>query len=88
MSKTASEAVGYKELIKLFRENGRSDQNIKSAIKAAKILIKRNTRRLAKRQWTWFKKEPGVQWVDLSAERPLSTAANDVSKIIYLFQST
>jgi tRNA dimethylallyltransferase len=30
-------------------------------------LIKRDTRRYAKRQMTWFRKEPGVQWVDLKS---------------------
>lgn len=29
-------------------------------------LIKRNTRRYAKRQITWFRKEEGVRWVDVS----------------------
>jgi tRNA dimethylallyltransferase len=29
--------------------------------------VKRNTRRFAKRQMTWFRREPGVVWLD--AER-------------------
>ena len=28
-------------------------------------LMQRDTMRYAKRQWTWFAREPGVQWLDL-----------------------
>jgi tRNA A37 N6-isopentenylltransferase MiaA len=38
--------------------------------------MKRNTRRYAKRQWTWFNADSRVQWLDMaeagSAERALS----------------
>jgi tRNA dimethylallyltransferase len=30
----------------------------------------RNTRRYAKRQMTWFRKEPGVEWLDGFGEDP------------------
>ena len=30
----------------------------------AKELVKLNTRHLAKRQWTWFRREEGIQWVE------------------------
>jgi tRNA dimethylallyltransferase len=32
-------------------------------------LVKRNTRRYAKRQRTWFRREPDVVWIDAGAGR-------------------
>jgi len=29
-------------------------------------LVKRNTRRYAKRQFTWFKKEEGIKWIEVT----------------------
>ncbi|HHY76088.1 MAG TPA: tRNA (adenosine(37)-N6)-dimethylallyltransferase MiaA [Firmicutes bacterium] len=34
-----------------------------------KALIKRNTRRLAKRQFTWFSREEGITWMEASQDR-------------------
>lgn len=55
-SNNALQTVGYQELFEYF------DGKITEA--AAIELIKRNTRRYAKRQMTWFKKDPEVQWLD------------------------
>ncbi len=33
-------------------------------------LFKRDTRRFAKRQMTWFRKEPGVQWISMERDEP------------------
>jgi tRNA dimethylallyltransferase len=35
-------------------------------------LIKRDTRRYAKRQWTWFRGDPEVRWI--TGKRPLDEA--------------
>jgi len=32
-------------------------------------VMKRDTRRYAKRQWTWFKADPDIAWLDASADR-------------------
>jgi tRNA dimethylallyltransferase len=56
--------VGYKELFDYF------DQNI--SLEEAIELIKRNTRRYARRQLTWFKKDNDINWFDI----------NDIDKII------
>ena len=50
------QTVGYKELFEYF--DGYSD--FKTAVEA----IKRNTRRYAKRQLTWFKKDPDYTWIN------------------------
>jgi len=49
--------VGYKEIIAHL--NG--EYNLERAIE----LIKRNTRRFAKRQMTWFRKDESIEWFDI-----------------------
>ena len=48
------ESHGYKQALELLRGRMSLDEAIESS--------QRNTRRYAKRQWTWFRKEPGVEW--------------------------
>jgi len=50
----ALQTVGYKEVFGFFD----GDYDREEAIR----LIKRNTRRYAKRQLTWFKRDPDIQW--------------------------
>lgn len=38
--------------------------------------LKRDTRRFAKRQLTWFRKEPGIRWVALGDQETPESAAN------------
>ena len=52
--KNALNTVGYKELFNYF------DQNIELDIAIEEI--KKNTRRLAKRQLTWFRKDKNINW--------------------------
>lgn len=55
LSQTAREALGYKELFGHLQ--GAMDW------RTAVNLIKRNTRRYAKRQWSWFRQNPRIQWI-------------------------
>ncbi len=48
--------VGYKELFEYF--DGNWD------LEYAKQMIKQNTRHYAKKQITWFKKDPEIEWLD------------------------
>jgi len=52
----ALNTVGYKELFGYLE--GRTD------LETALSEIKKNTRRFAKRQLTWFRKQPDIHWVD------------------------
>jgi tRNA dimethylallyltransferase len=36
----------------------------KAGLEAAVATMKRDTRRYAKRQWTWFAREPDLAWVE------------------------
>lgn len=52
------QAIGYKEII-LFLENQLSYEN-------AVNLIKQKSRNFAKRQLTWFKRDPNIYWIDMT----------------------
>lgn len=53
------QAIGYKEIVAALDGICAMDE--------ATEAIKRNTRRYAKRQITWLRRDPRVQWVDLSS---------------------
>jgi tRNA dimethylallyltransferase len=55
LGKTAAQAIGYKEFTDFFEG--------KSSLEEVVALIKKNSRRYAKRQLTWFRKLPNVRWV-------------------------
>lgn len=55
--KTASNAIGYKELIPYFENTMTLDECIDT--------IKQETRRYAKRQLTWFRKNTRIRWIFL-----------------------
>jgi len=59
----ALNTVGYKELIS-YLEN---EISFERAIE----LIKRNTRRYAKRQFTWFRKDNRIKWIKVNSEERL-----------------
>lgn len=52
----ALNTVGYKELFKFFE----GEWSLETAVEE----IKKNTRRFAKRQFTWFRKNEEIQWFD------------------------
>jgi tRNA dimethylallyltransferase len=51
----AFEAHGYKQALQFLR----GELDLREAI----LLAKRNTRRYAKRQWTWFRRDPEIMWL-------------------------
>jgi tRNA dimethylallyltransferase len=56
MGLTASVAVGYKEVIEHLKGNIPIEDTI--------ALVQRNTRRYAKRQMTWFRKNKNIEWIN------------------------
>jgi len=52
------QAIGYKEIIDYIEGNTTKEEAIR--------LIKRNTRRFAKRQITWFKPDNRIKWFDMT----------------------
>lgn len=56
-SKTASQAIGYKEILDALDGT--------TSFAEARDLIKRNTRRFAKRQMTWLRRDARIHWISL-----------------------
>ena len=55
LSKTARAVLGYKEILGFLKNEYSLDE--------AKELMKRNTRRFAKRQLTWFRADKRIDWI-------------------------
>ncbi|HEU5323632.1 MAG TPA: tRNA dimethylallyltransferase, partial [Methylomirabilota bacterium] len=55
----ALQGIGYRQFVQVAL--GRLD-----AAEAAR-LMRRDTIRYARRQWTWFTREPGIEWLDVGA---------------------
>jgi tRNA dimethylallyltransferase len=64
--------VGYKEIISYLEGE--------ISLERAVDLIKRNTRRYAKRQMTWFRKMEGMQWIDVSSFDDLNNISEEIIK--------
>lgn len=58
LSSTAEKAIGYKEFFPYF--NG--EESLEQCVETLKM----NTRRYAKRQLTWFKRDKEIKWFDIS----------------------
>ncbi len=62
--------VGYKEIIAYLK----NETGLEEAIR----LIKRNTRRYAKRQLTWFRKDGRINWFDINESKQLDDIAEKI----------
>lgn len=71
---TARQALGYKEIV----EHLRGRCSLEEAVEA----IKRNTRRYAKRQLTWFRADPRIEWIDMGCPPSVSEAATCVLALV------
>jgi len=54
LSRTSKKALGYKEVLGYLKN--------RYSLEEAKELLKKNSRHLAKRQMTWFRAEPRIEW--------------------------
>ncbi len=70
--RTPMQAIGYKEIARYL--------NHEIDLQEAERLIKRNSRRYAKRQFTWFGQEEGITWIDVTG----ITSGQDVCRKIIL----
>lgn len=67
---TILHTVGYKEVIDYLKGNITQDKMTE--------LIQRNTRRFAKRQMTWFRKNKKIQWLNLQDESDLVSIKKEI----------
>lgn len=77
LSKTANGAIGYKEILEYI--NGKAD------LDTAKENLKKATRNYAKRQITWFKRDPEINWIYPDDMESYDKILNTAEKIIKNF---
>ncbi|MEI8215602.1 MAG: tRNA (adenosine(37)-N6)-dimethylallyltransferase MiaA [Eubacteriales bacterium] len=70
-SNISMKGIGYKEVISLI--------NGECSLEEAKILIKKNTRKYAKRQMTWFNSLENVKWFNMSEYEDKSLLLEEVA---------
>jgi tRNA dimethylallyltransferase len=68
------QAIGYKEIAMYLRGEIPLDEAVR--------LMKRGSKRYAKRQFTWFKKEEGIHWIDISGIHVAREAFHHVWKFL------
>lgn len=68
---SSMQAIGYKELIQHLEGN--------LPLPDAVALIKKRSRNYAKRQFTWFRKEEGIHWIDITG---MLNAAEILARIL------
>ncbi len=71
-SRSALQALGYKEIAGYLRgDSSPASPATLSTLKKSIEMIKQRTRRFCKRQQTWFRKDPEIQWLDITGlEQP------------------
>lgn len=62
----AMQGLGYKELVPYVQGRASLEEAVRD--------LERNTRRYAKRQWTWFRADPRIRWVDVDELPPEEVA--------------
>ena len=77
VSKTAFSAIGYKEIVE-YLNNEKTIQEVRETIKQA-------TRRYAKRQLTWFRRNSSVNWIYLDQFADFSKVVERSQEIIESF---
>ncbi|MBF8377146.1 tRNA (adenosine(37)-N6)-dimethylallyltransferase MiaA [Alicyclobacillus mali] len=65
MDGTAMQAIGYKEIVAYLSGAVSEEEAIR--------IIQQSTRRFAKRQWSWFKRDPRVHWFTKGSDGRFST---------------
>lgn len=71
---TSSQALGYKEIVEYLEG--------KCTLEEAVATLKQSTRRYAKRQLTWFRRDPRITWVKVDEYKDLSEVTDRVCDII------
>lgn len=68
------QTVGYKEAFSFLRKEVSFEEMV--------ALMKQNTRRFAKRQLTWFRKEKRIQWIDITSENMIADLGSQAARLI------
>jgi tRNA dimethylallyltransferase len=68
----AFKAIGYREILSCLKKE--------VSLEETKAEIKRVTKQYAKRQETWFRREPGVSWIDAADTEAAGTEVSNLIK--------
>ena len=66
------QTVGYKEVFEYLNGKTTHERMVE--------LIKQNTRRFAKRQLTWFRRDKRIRWFDVRSEEDLPAVASRICR--------
>ncbi len=72
LSQTARQALGYKDLLAFFATANAKKPISASILHPLRETIQRQTRRFAKRQLTWFRREQNVHWIEWKTGQKIS----------------
>ncbi len=76
---TAREAIGVKELVPLLRDEIAGAERDPVAVAAGLERVRGNTRVLARKQMTWWRKFPGVRWLEVPPDESAETTGTRVA---------
>jgi len=68
----ALQGIGYREFVQVLR----GMLSVATAVR----LMQRDTVRYARRQGTWFAREPGIEWLDVTDERDVARTAARIER--------
>lgn len=71
---TAMQAIGYKEIVRALAGEYSMDEAVR--------LIKQGSRRYAKRQRTWFRRNPAISWIEMPAQPDFSLVLEAVRPLV------
>ena len=63
-------SLGYKHLVQFHHGEAEWHDVVE--------LLKRDTRRFAKRQLAWFRRDPAVRWIQMSEDEPVEAVAHRI----------
>jgi len=68
------QSIGYREFVRVVRGGLDPAEALR--------LMQRDTVRYAKRQWTWFAREPGIEWLDVDRVGGVEGAADVIASAL------
>ena len=74
---TAMQAIGYKEFVPVLRGE--------ATLEAARAQVQQGSRRYAKRQLTWFRRNPDIHWLRLPEKPDFSAVFAEARSIVAAF---
>jgi len=77
---SSMKSLGYRQMAEFITGNCDYDEAVRT--------LKRDTRHFAKRQMTWFRKEPSVTWFHLQKQEPTTHIAERILEQAHTFLST